>query len=99
MPPRLALRSRGESLRPDRVQDELAVPGTVGLQHELDRRLAHVELDALTNVLDVDDVGAMLRDDPQQRRECPGSVGDDGPHDESPSRSRLAEPDAFRETR
>ena len=77
-----------EALGADGVQDPLAVLGAVGLQDELDRRLADVELDALADVLDVDHVGAVLGDQAQQRRQRSGPVGDDRPEHDPPARPR-----------
>ena len=46
---------------PERLEHALRVVAAARLEHELHRRLAHVEVDALADVLDVDEVRALRR--------------------------------------
>ena len=73
--------------------------GPVGLQDELDRGLADVELDSLADVLDIHDVGAVLGDETQESGQRSGAVGDHRPQHDAPSRRGLAQTDALGEPR
>ena len=48
--------------------------GPARLEHELHGGLAHVEVDALADVLDLDEVRPRLADEREQPRERPGPV-------------------------
>src|SRR5919201_2840909 len=91
------LEARREALSPHGLENPSAVLRAVGLQDELDRRLAHVELDPLADVLDLDHVGALFGDDAKQRREGSRPVGDDRPQYYAPPGRGLPEPDALGE--
>src|SRR3954454_13259632 len=54
------------------------------LERELYRGLAHVEVDALAEVLDVDEVRARLADEHEQARERAGPVGNAREQHEAP---------------
>ena len=59
-----------------RVEDARGVLAPARLEHELDGGLAHVEVEALAHVLDVDEVGARLAHQREQRaRATPGRSG------------------------
>src|SRR5919201_2529937 len=89
------LEARREALSPHGLENLPAVLRAVDLQDELDRRLAHVKLDPLADVLDLNHVGALFGDDPKQGREGSRPVGDDRPQNDAPPARGLPEPDAL----
>ena len=60
-----------------------------GLEHELHRGLAHVEVDALADVLDLDQVRALVADEGEQPGQRSRAVGEAGEQHEPPARLRL----------
>ena len=85
-----------EALGASRVEYLLAVLGTARLQDELDRGLAHVDLDPVAQMLDVDHVPAVIRDHAQQAGERAGPVRHHrGQHHPPPGRG-LGQPDRLR---
>ena len=69
------------------------------LQHQLDGRLAHVQVDAVAQVLDVDHVAAVVGHHPQQARQRAGPVGHDRRQHHPAAGGRLAQADALRQQR
>src|SRR6476660_7118351 len=63
--------------------------GTVGpvahLEHGLDARLSHVQIDAFADVLDLDEVGALGAEVGEQTRQSARPVADAGEEDEPPA--------------
>ena len=65
-------RLRGIARTAHRAHHRVGVLAAAGLEHELDRGLAHVEVEALAHVGDVDDVAARRGDARRAaRRACP----------------------------
>ncbi len=70
---------------PQRRHDRIGMLGAARLERQLDAGLAHLQVDGLADVLDGEKIRARLRDRRQQRRQRPGTVGDDGEHPQAPA--------------
>ena len=80
------------SRHPRRRQHLVGVLGPAHLEDDLDPGLPDVEVDALADVLDLDQVGAPFGDEREQRRQCAGPIVDAGEHDRA-DRARLVPAD------
>ena len=69
-----------------RGEDPVGVLAVADLHHDLDAGLAHVEVDPLSHVLDLDDVRSLRADHVEQAGEPAGAIRDPDEQEEPPSR-------------
>src|SRR4051795_5394167 len=94
MPPNFRLATLAQVVRlvpggGERVAHGARMLAPAGLEDELHRGLADVEVEALADVLDIDEVGSRLADQRQQPGERAGPVRDTREQREPPARLGL----------